>query len=172
MKIIVELKLSRKLLFLQNQIHPPQVASKQSGQQPWHPLRSWWGNPARNTLKSFNDRLRKWIGQEVVQLYTHFVPAHRQRPPAPIISLTNLRDVSYEQAQTIDDTAQNSNNIEIADNAMVNWDEVEIVEESTHNSDEIQLVEGPKETEQNSIPSGKKYHCKKASYTTTPVACG
>ena len=97
-------------------------------------------NPSTIDLASESD-------EEVVELYTHFVPAHRRRPPAPftVISQTNLRD---EQVQTNDDAtlAQNSDEIEIADNTVVNLDEFEIVEESTHNSDEVQLIEGPKET--------------------------
>ena len=59
-------------------------------------------NPSAIDLASQSD-------EEIVELYTHFVPTHRQRPPAPftIISQTNLRDVvSREQAQTNDDATR------------------------------------------------------------------
>lgn len=90
--------------------------------------------------------------KEVAVFYKHFIPAHRQRPPAPfaVISQTNLHDVvCQEQAQTnIDATlAQNSYEIQITNDAAVNLDEAKNVEESTHDSDDIQLVEVPKETE-------------------------
>ena len=116
--------------------------------------------------------------EEVVELCTHFIPAHRQRPPAPftVISQTNLRDVvCCEESQTNDDPlnlAQNSDEIQIIDDVVVNPDEVEIVEESTRNSDEIQLVEEPKETEPTQFRVVKIIIVKKARYATTPVACG
>ena len=95
--------------------------------------------------------------------------------PFTVISQTNLRDVvCREQAQTnVDATlAQNSDKIQIFDDAVVNLDEVENVEESNHDSDDIQLVEVPKETEPTQFRVVKNIIVKKARYSITAVASG